>query len=118
MATDPQDEFEELMADDGLTEEKLQAKLEQYQTAIQQEYEIATQKSPENVDEYTTKFFRDNTPLAAAQIVWLAHNADSESVRANLLKYIIEQAKEIENASGDPIKDLIASLKTKSKATH
>jgi hypothetical protein len=101
---------------DGLDDEKVQEKLNQYHEAFKQEFETSVKKNPENVDEYTREFFRDNLPMAAAQIAFLAANAESESVRFSASKYVILAAKEISETDGDPIKELLKELSGKSSA--
>ena len=107
--TGPRD-FDSLMGDNNLTQESLQAELNKYAEAFKQEYELATAASPENVEEYTRDYFKKNVHSAAAQIVWLANNAESESVRGNMAKYIVEAAIAEGDAAGDPIKELLKSL--------
>lgn len=102
--------FEDLDSDADLTRVSLQEELNKYAEAYRQEYETMSQTNPENVSEYTTDFFRKNVHSAAAQIVWLANNAESESVRASSAKYIIERATADSDAAGDPIKDLLEQL--------
>ena len=111
MAQDTPNEFDELMNDPNLTEETLQAKLEQYRLAIKQEYEVAVAEKPEEAAELTTEFFKANSQHAAAQIQWLSIHADSETVRLAASKYIIEKAFKDSHADGDPIKEMIQSLK-------
>ena len=103
-------DFDSLMGDESLTQESLQAELNKYAEAFRQEYETSSQSDPQNVAEYTTDFFRKNVHQAAAQIVWLATNAESESVRGNMAKYIVEQATAESDAAGDPIKELLNKL--------
>ena len=103
-------DFDSLMGDDSLTQESLQAELNKYAEAFRQEYELNTNVDPSNVEEYTKDFFRKNVHSAAAQIVWLANNAESESVRGNMAKYVVEAAVAEGDAAGDPIKDLLKKL--------
>ena len=113
---DPDKDFDELMADEDLTPEKLQAKLNDYHAAFEQEFTVAVEKSPDNVIEYTTDFFKKNVAMAAAQIVWLVGNAESETVRANCSKYVIEQAGKDATGDGDPFKKLFAELQANGKS--
>jgi len=102
---DPDKDFDELMADEDLTPEKLQAKLNDYHAAFEQEFTVAVEKSPDNVIEYTTDFFKKNVAMAAAQIVWLAGNAESETVAGKDAK-----------GDGDPFKKLFAELQANGKS--
>ena len=105
-----------MMNDDELTQESLQSKLNEYHKAFAEEFEEKTKAAPENVEEYTRDFFKENIHMAAAQIVWLAGNAESESIRLNASKTIVTEALADASADGDPIKDIINGLKAK-KAT-
>jgi len=109
----PDKDFSKLMQDKELTPEKVQAKLNEYHAAFEQEFTTAVEKSPDNVIEYTTDFFKKNVAMAAAQIVWLVGNAESETVRANCSKYVIEQAGKDATSDGDPFKKLFAQLQAK-----
>ena len=105
--------FEDLdkLAESGdLTRETLQEELQRYTKAYQQEFETSTKIDPDNVGEYTTDFFRKNVHQAAAQIVWLAANAESESVRGNMAKYVIEKATADSDREGNPIAALLKKL--------
>lgn len=107
------DDFSEMKeaADKGeLTPESLNDKLNQYHEAFRQEFEDKTKKSPDNVDEYTTDFFKKNIHAAAAQVAWLAHNAESESVRLRASQFVIERALTDGRSDGDPIKELLKKL--------
>lgn len=108
--------FGELSNDPDLNAETLQKELAKYRKAYAEEYETAMEQTPENAPEYTQKFFRQNLPEAAAQIVWLAHNADSESVRLSALKLIVSQAILDATSEGDPVKDLLKQLSEKKKS--
>jgi hypothetical protein len=105
-------------ADKGeLTPEVLQAKLNQYHEAFRQEFEDSLKSADANVQAYTTDFFQKNVHHSAAQIAWLAINAESESVRLAASKYVVEMAtkQSAEQTANDPIKELLESL-TKKKA--
>lgn len=95
-----------------LTQDLLQSKLAEYQRAYQQEYEsgITETTSDDDVKSITQDFFRRNVPIAAAQIVWLASNSSSDSVRGSMSKYVIQMAFDEEKDSGDPIKNLLREL--------
>jgi hypothetical protein len=103
-------EFERLMGDDDLTPEKLQTELNKYKEAYQQEYESSIESDPENIEEYTQEFFRSNVHLAAGQIMHLAMNADSETVRASCSKFVLDMALKESMASGDPVREMLKQL--------
>lgn len=65
-----------------------------------------------NVEKYTQKFFRQNLPDAAAQVVWLMANSESDSVRLRAAQMVINIAREDAKVEGDPLKDLLASLRS------
>ena len=110
MEPDESNEFEELMKDDSLTQESLNEKLQQYRAAVEQEFESSVKSDPDNLTEHMHEFFKNNTAQAAAQIVWLAHNAESESVRKDLLKYIVDRGLEDAKKDGDPIMEALGKL--------
>jgi hypothetical protein len=107
-------DFDELNNDPELTEEKLQKKLNDYAAAIRQEFEESTKASPENVEEYTSDFFKKNIHAAAAQIVWLSVNADTDSIRLRASKMVVDLALAQTRADADPVKDLLKQLTVKS----
>lgn len=104
--------YEELDSDPQLTEKSLQEKLNAYRKAHEQEFKLAA-SAEEEVIKATEDFFKKQTPDAAAQIVWLAHNAESETVQANMCKFIIQMGTQDAKRDGDPIKELLADLKKK-----
>jgi 2-keto-4-pentenoate hydratase len=106
-------EFDELNNDPELTQEKLQEKLNSYAEALRSEFEESTKESPENVEEYTRDFFKKNIHHAAAQIVWLAANSTSDSVRLRASQIVVSEALTDARADGDPIKDILAELAKK-----
>lgn len=103
------------MAEDELTPESLQEQLNSYHKAIAEEFETKTSAVPEKLEEYTSDYFKQNVHFAARQIVWLSANAESETVRANCSKFVIQQAFADSEKDGDPIRDLMNEL-TKPKA--
>jgi hypothetical protein len=107
------DEFDELNNDPELTQEKLQEKLNSYAEALRSEFEEANKESPENVETYTRDFFKKNIAMAAAQIVWLAGNSTSDSVRLRASQIVVSEALQDARADGDPIKDILAELAAK-----
>lgn len=98
-----------------LTEASLQQKLNEYSAALKQEYETKTAASPENLEEFTRDFFKKNVHSMAAQVVWLANNAESESVQLSACKYGIGLAFAQSEEDGDPIKNLLKELTGASK---
>jgi hypothetical protein len=109
-------DFEDLdkMADEGkLTEERFKEELNSYASALRQEFEMSTAAAPENTEQYTRDFFKKNIHSMAAQVVWLANNASSESVSLSACKFGILQALEDARSDGDPIKELLAELSKK-----
>jgi hypothetical protein len=95
---------------DPLDEASLQKHLNEYHKALEEEFKVSSAKTPENVEELTHEFFKNNSAYAAAQIAWLSQHADSESVRLNAAKYIIDKGALDARADGDPIKDLLKQL--------
>lgn len=106
-----EDDFARLTSDPNLTEEKLKEEMSRYEQALEQEMNVKAESDPENIEEYTSNFFRGNAHFAAAQIVWLAMNAESETVRGNMSKYILDTAYKVEKENQDPIANIIAGLK-------
>jgi hypothetical protein len=98
-----------------LTEADLQRELQNYQKALLSEFELRNNpEEVEKVDQEVKLFFRKNVSVAMAQIVYLAGSAESETVRLNSSKYIIELAREAEKEDEDPIADIIKSLQAQS----
>lgn len=109
------------MADDNdnLDEETLQRKLHEYHAALRSEFEatnVAELAEPEKAEVETREFFKKNVPHAAAQIAWLAQNADSETVKLNASKYVIEKAFKDSEADGDPVTALLKELTAEKSA--
>lgn len=108
--------YEEMMNDDNLTEESLQDELRKYKEAYQQEYEIKMKRvadgevDPKQITDYTRDYFKANLAGAAAQIVWLSSNADSETVSLSASKFVVEQALTDAKVDGDPVAALLAQL--------
>lgn len=96
--------------DPELTPERLQETLNNYAEAFRQEFETSTAASPENVEEYTRDFFKRNIHSAAAQIVWLANNAASESVKLKACTTIVHEALAASSVPEDPMKQLLQEL--------
>lgn len=104
--------FDELNQKDELTQQELQTALNTYAEAIRTEFEdsLKEQDELENVPKYTQDFFKRNVAAAAAQIVWLGNNADSETVKLSASKYVVDKALEDATKDGDPIRDLLKEL--------
>jgi hypothetical protein len=99
--------------------DSLQSQLIRYRAAIEQEYALAEKAkeaaNTENLQAATREFFKENSAHAAAQIAWLSLNAESESVRLRASQYIIERGLADSAEDGDPIKQLLSDLTSKSK---
>lgn len=113
-----QSRFEAMMRKDAVEETELRDELNSYAEALRQEFEAKQNNtsSAEETAENTKEFLRKNVHSAAAQVVWLSNNADSESVRLNASKYIVEMATRLENEDKDPVADIIRQLTKKSVA--
>ena len=103
----------------GPTDPQIKAMRENYAKALQEEFQresalddgLDSLDDPvSNVEKYTRKFFRQNLPDAAAQIVWLSANSSSDSIRLRASTFIVKEALEDARVEGDPIKDLLQSL--------
>lgn len=94
-----------------LDQQKLQAELARYQAALEAEFELANEKSPEKVIENTLEYFQGNVALACAQIVYLAQNSTSDATRLSASKYVIDRVFKgaVENAN-DPVKEILKAL--------
>lgn len=98
------------MDENEVTSENVHQYLNEYAAAMRSEFEDKTKATPDNVEAYTTDFFKSNIHAAAAQIVFLATNSDSDSVKLRASQFIIERALTDGRADGDPIKDLLKKL--------
>lgn len=100
--------------DNELTPDRLQDELAKYQAALKQEFELAEKAAdgfdPLMVEASLKKFWLSNAPMSAAQIVWLAQFADSETVKLKANQFVIEQAKELSEAENDPVKRILMGL--------
>lgn len=100
----------------GLSDATLQAELHAYRESLEQEYaRDIDDRAPENCEKYTREFFKKALPTAAAQIVWLAGNSTSDSVRLKASTIVVNMALEDAKADGDPIKDLLTQLQGNDK---
>jgi hypothetical protein len=103
----PFDELDKL-ADSGKLD--LQKELAKYRKAYQEEFEESQKIAPDDAEQHTQDFFRKNLPELVAQVVWLAHNAESDAVRLSACKFGINEALKDSRAEGDPIKNLLKEL--------
>lgn len=95
----------------AVTDESLMAELNAYAEALRQEFaESQAHDTPADVETHTRDFFKKNVQDAALQVVWLAHNSDSDSVRLRASQFIIKEAFDEAVREGDPIKDLMREL--------
>lgn len=98
-------------ASDPRGEEDAELVLKNYALALQQEYENKVEETPDNVQEHTKDFFRAKVHTAAAQIVFLADHAESETVKLNANKFILTQAFAEEEDEKNPLAALLKGLK-------
>lgn len=97
---------------DHLDQESLQRQLNEYQAAIQAEFEMAQEAKPDDTIENTLEYFQKNVPLACAQIVYLATHSTSDSTRLSASKYIIDRVfKGSVDSPHDPLKAIFDSLR-------
>jgi hypothetical protein len=105
----------------GPSDPEIAAMRKKYADALHQEFAREQANDPDNtishlddpvsnVEKYTRKFFRQNLPDAAAQIVWLSANSTSDSIRLRASTFIVKEALEDARAEGDPIRDLLHEL--------
>lgn len=95
----------------GTHDEALQAELQSYAAALRSEFQEAQAKeTAPDVEKHTRDFFKKNVQDAALQVVWLAHNSDSDSIRLRASQFIIKEAFEEGTREGDPIKQLMNEL--------
>jgi sigma54-dependent transcription regulator len=112
------EELDKLASEGNLTPDDLQLEIKRYTKAYQEEFEEAEaasndlSKTAENLE----TFWKQNAVLAAGQIVYLAHNAESETVRANMLRFIVERAEEDSTRDGDPMAKILERLTSSAKA--
>ena|SRR5215472_613167 len=109
MAEEPNTQHEDQKP--GITDESLQAELQSYAAALRAEFATAQASSTTpDVERHTRDFFKKNVQDAALQIVWLAHNSDSDSIRLKASTFIIKEAFDSSRADGDPIAELMREL--------
>ena len=100
--------FDELDARELSSEKSLQDELNRYRQAYQEEFEqAASNASPENIEEYTREFFKKNITTAAAQIVFLSGNGETDSIKLRASKMVVDLALADSAADGDPVKELL-----------
>lgn len=107
------------MPENPETPEELQAKLVAYQQAIQEEYAVELKAKPDQAAELTQEFFKENMPLAGGVLVHLCEHSDSDTVRMNCAKFIIEQGNKDAIRDCDPMAEILRQLtapKSKEKA--
>jgi hypothetical protein len=110
-------DFDELDKKD-LTEESLQEELNKYRKAYQEEFEsTVSNEGLENIEEYTREFFKKNITTAAAQIVFLSGNGETDSIKLRASKMVVDLALADAAADGDPIKQFLKSLQKSPTAT-
>lgn len=100
------------MSDEPLTPQ-LQAKLNEYQKALEAEFISAERTAEATGEDFETLIrdtFKEYTPLACAQIVWLAGNAESEAVRLKAAEKILSEAFAAAITEADPLKRLLEEL--------
>ena len=93
-----------------LTNNDMQTILQDYAKAVREEFEMATKASPDNAEEAARDFARKHQGESLAQIHWLSLYADSEAVKLNASKYLVQLAISESNADGDPIKQIMKEL--------
>ena len=110
----PKKKIEDMTPDEinQLTEAAAQKALNDYHDAIQKEFSVASAAATtsDKVTEYARDFFKNNLPTAAAQIMWLVVNAESESIKLNASKYVVDRALEDAKVDKDPVKQLLEGL--------
>jgi hypothetical protein len=110
---DKEPTFDELMAkaDNGdLTGEDLQYVLNEYASAVRNEFEVAMAETPDNAETHKLDFCRNHMGIALADIQWLSRHSDSDSVRLSAAKFIVEGAIDEAKRDGDPLKEIFAKL--------
>jgi hypothetical protein len=105
-------------ADAGeLNEASLQAELNRYSQALKQEWEDnqRPEDTSSDAEQQARDYFKKHVPFAAAQVVWLAGNSDSDTVRLNASKHIIALGITSGAKDGDPLKELLNELSKNDK---
>ena len=103
----------------GTSDENLQAELNSYAAALRQEFqESQARNTVPDVERHTRDFFKRNVQDAALQVVWLAHNSDSDSIRLKACTFIIKEAFDASTHDGDPIVQLMRELTAPAKSSH
>ena len=106
------------------SESQLQAKLQQYQKAIEQEYNVIKEATASGeapvVAEAARNLLITRAADAAKTIAWLAENATSEATRFQASKYILDNClgKDALAPPVDPLQALISQLSGKPPATE
>lgn len=103
-------DFDELNESEH-SEKSLQEELNKYRKAYQEEFEAKVENAaPDNIEEYTREFFKQNISTAAAQIVFLSGNGETDSIKLRASKMVVDLALADSAADGDPIKEFLRSL--------
>jgi hypothetical protein len=115
------DEFSKDPTPDGPDEEaneaRLQDQLQNYQRALEQEWEDGVKYSdgtltPLEIRTKTKEILTQGVPKAVASLVYLAQHGKNETVQLNAAKYIIDKAigKELDGIVGNPLEALLSTL--------
>lgn len=98
--------------EDELTQQSLESKLRSYHDAMRSEFEIAEKAKDEaGAQKAVNEFLREHVPVALANIVYLMQHSTSDSVRLSASKTVINEVLKGELGAGDPVEELINSLK-------
>lgn len=104
--------------EEQLAEQTLQRELENYRRALESEYAASQVPGAEtNLVAKVQDLYKDNAVKAAHDIIWLANNSTSDSVRFSALKHITTEAFKHAIADNDPYKQLLDQLTKKPSDT-
>lgn len=95
------------------TPDELEKHLQKYHAAIASEFEAETAavNGTKELEAAIRDFYKKETTSAAAQIVWLANNASSESVRFAACRHVIAEGLAAARADGEsPMEKLLREL--------
>lgn len=94
-------------------QDKLKRQLAEYQAIYRADMEAQAKMSSDKESMYqnSLEYFQKNTPMAAAQIVYLMEHSTSDSTRLNASKYVIECVRRgaVEDAS-NPVASILRDL--------
>lgn len=101
-----------LMAD---TDDVLQKKLAQYRLAFQQEYELADNATPEELEKIRSNAasaFLKAVPRAVQHILYLCEHAEKDTTQLSAAKFIVQSAFAKDGAAenGDSFTNLLKQL--------